>query len=62
MTLLSTTEAARELGVSLRRVQALITAGRLAARRIGRSYVVDSRALEAVRVRRPGKPKKNICA
>lgn len=58
-TLLSTADAARELGVSLRRIQALVLAGRLAARRVGKQYVIDSRALEAVRVRKPGKPQKN---
>jgi excisionase family DNA binding protein len=57
-TLLSTADAARELGVSLRRIQALVLAGRLAARRVGKQYVIDSRALEAVRVRKPGKPQK----
>jgi excisionase family DNA binding protein len=57
--MMSTKEAATELGVSEQRVRALIAAGRLAAKRLGaRSYMIDSRALAAVRVRVPGAPKK----
>jgi excisionase family DNA binding protein len=57
--MISVAEAARELGISARRVRQLIEAGRLAARKVGKVYVVDSRALEAVRVRTVGKPKKS---
>ena len=55
-TLLTTADAARELGVSKRRVQALIAAGRLKAERFGFLWMIDSRDLEAVRHRPPGRP------
>lgn len=58
--MISVAEAAAELGLMPRRVRALIQAGRLAAKMIGGTYIIDSRALDAVRVRRPGKPKKII--
>jgi excisionase family DNA binding protein len=38
--LISTTEAARLLGVTPRRVQALIAAGRLPCVRVGRTFVI----------------------
>jgi excisionase family DNA binding protein len=55
--LLSVAEVSRELGVSVRRVQAMITAGRLRAERVGSVYVIHAAALAAVRVRRPGRPR-----
>ena len=56
--LLSTAEAAAELGVSTARIRALIDAGRLKAERLGvRSWVIAMKDLEAVRVRIPGRPK-----
>ena len=59
MTLISTEEAAQELGVTRRRVQALIRSGRLKAEKVGRSYVIRPYDLEAVRCRKPGRqPKK----
>lgn len=45
-----------ELGVSRRRVQAMIHAGRLAALRPGNEYLVEPGALDKVRDRRPGRP------
>ena len=56
--LISTKEAAEKLGLSLRRVQALITVGRLPAQKIGNSYVVKEKDLELVMVRKPGRPPK----
>ncbi len=55
---LTTPEVARELGVSLRRVQALIRDGRLRARRFGRAWMVAPTDLDAVRLRPPGRPKR----
>jgi excisionase family DNA binding protein len=55
--LISTKEAAEKLGVSLRRVQALVTSGRLPAQKIGNSYVVRKEDLELVRERKAGRPK-----
>jgi excisionase family DNA binding protein len=43
--LISSKEAAEKLGLSLRRVQALITAGRLPAQKIGNSYVVQEKKI-----------------
>lgn len=57
--LISTREAAEKLDLSIRRVQALITSGRLPAQKIGNSYVVREKDLEFVRERIPGRPSKN---
>ena len=55
---LTVAQAAIELGVTPRRVTALITAGRLKATRIGkRLLVIQRRDLDAVRVRVLGRPK-----
>lgn len=43
---MSVSEAASGLGLSQRRVRALIDAGRLPANRVGRSWVVDGRVVE----------------
>ncbi|HLM60139.1 MAG TPA: helix-turn-helix domain-containing protein [Pyrinomonadaceae bacterium] len=56
--LISSKEAAEKLGLSLRRVQALITSGRLPAQKIGNSYVVNEKDLEFVKERTPGRPSK----
>lgn len=56
--LISSKEAAEKLGISLRRVQALITSGRLPAQKIGNSYVVREKDLELVKDRKPGRPSK----
>ncbi len=42
---LSTREAAELLGVTQRRVQQRIAAGEIPARRVGRTYIIDSKAL-----------------
>lgn len=57
--LISTKEAAEKLGISLRRVQALVTSGRLPAQKIGNSYVVKEADLELVRERKAGRPLKS---
>lgn len=57
MELISVVEAAAKLGVTRERVGVLIRAGRLKAIKVGRVYVIQSRALEAVKVRKPGRPK-----
>ncbi len=54
---ISTADVARELGVSQRRVRALIQAGRLPARRVGPVWLVEPADLERVRIRRPGRPR-----
>jgi excisionase family DNA binding protein len=55
-TLLTTTAAAAELGVTPGRVRAMITAGRIKAIRAGRDWLIEPRALSAVRDRKPGRP------
>jgi excisionase family DNA binding protein len=54
--ILTTAQAAARLGVSVRRIQAMISAGRLAATRFGAVWVITPAALKAVAVRRPGRP------
>jgi excisionase family DNA binding protein len=53
---LTTKDAAKQLGVSKWRVCALIRAGRLKAQRFGWAWQILLEDLEAVRVRRPGRP------
>lgn len=59
MKLLSTDEAAERLGVSGRRVRALIAEGKLQATYVGGGYVIEETALEAVKVYgKAGRPPK----
>jgi len=58
MKLLSAKEAAEKLGVSDRRVRALITTGKLPATRVGNSYVIQESDLKTVAERVNGRPKK----
>ena len=59
MNLITTSAAAELLGISQRRVQALISAGRLPATRIhARLELIDPRDLKKVGERKPGRPKK----
>jgi excisionase family DNA binding protein len=55
---LSTKEAAFFLGVTPRRVVALIHSRRLPAIKHGRDWLIKTKDLERVRNRRPGRPKK----
>ncbi len=50
MKLLSTNEAAERLGVSARRVLAMIDEGKIAAHRLGRDYAIEESALEGVTI------------
>jgi excisionase family DNA binding protein len=59
MKLLTTKEAAEKLGVSVRRVRALITEGKLKAHQLGREYAIEEDALKSVQTYgRPGRPSK----
>lgn len=60
MKIISTTEAARRLGVSANRVRALIDAKRLKAIKVGREWLIDPKDLEAVKKRTPGRPRKKL--
>jgi len=48
MKLLTTKDAAEKLGVSVRRVRALITEGKLKAHQLGREYAIEESALNSV--------------
>lgn len=56
--LLSVVQAAEKLGVHRTRVLALINAGRLPARKVGRAYVIEESDLALVQDRKPGRPAK----
>lgn len=57
--MLSVEDAAGILGVSGRRVRALITDGKLAATYVGGGYVIEEGALKSVQVYgKPGRPPK----
>ena len=56
--MISTNEAAERLGISRRRIVALILDGRLTAQKVGRDYVIDEKDLKLVEDRKPGRPSK----
>lgn len=56
--LLTTPEVAEKLGVSVRRVQALIKSGRLPSQQFGRDHVIKESDLRLVEDRKPGRPPK----
>jgi excisionase family DNA binding protein len=56
-TLLTTGQAAVRLGVSERRVRAMIKAGRLPSQRIGRDHLIREEDLKLVADRKPGRPR-----
>lgn len=58
LNLITTKEAANRLNVSMRRVTALITEGRLPSTQIGREHLIKESDLELVKDRKVGRPKK----
>ncbi len=59
MKLLTTKDAAEKLGVSVRRVRALITEGKLKAHQLGREYAIEEGALNSVQTYgKSGRPAK----
>jgi excisionase family DNA binding protein len=56
MSLLTTREVAERLGVTMKRVQAMIRDDRLPAEKMGRDYVVREADLKLVENRKPGRP------
>jgi excisionase family DNA binding protein len=58
MKLLTAKQAAKILGVHHSRVRVLIREGRLPAQKVGRDWIIMEPDLELVRVRKPGRPKK----
>ena len=59
MKIITTTEAAKRLGVTPTRVRALIEAKRLKAFKYGREWLIDPKDLEAVKNRKVGRPRKS---
>jgi excisionase family DNA binding protein len=62
MEMISAKDASLELGVSLRRVQQLISSGRLPATQIGGSWIINKPDLALVSDRKAGRPKKEGAA
>ena len=56
--MLTTSEVAGRLNVSMRRVRALIEAGRLPSQQFGRDHLIKESDLRLVADRRPGRPPK----
>jgi excisionase family DNA binding protein len=55
---ISTEQAAEELGVTIRRVQALLKDGRfIGAQKFGRDWMIPRSAMAGVMVRKTGRPK-----
>jgi excisionase family DNA binding protein len=59
MEFLTTKQVAEKLRITPRRVQALVTAGRLPATKFGRDYMIRESDLKLVEYRKVGRPKKN---
>ncbi len=58
MKIINTAEAAKRLGVTQNRVRALIEAKRLKATKVGNVWLIDPKDLDAVKVRKVGRPRK----
>jgi excisionase family DNA binding protein len=58
MGLLTTNEVAEALGITARRVRALIEAKQLPAEKKGRDYLISETSLAALSNRTPGRPRK----
>ena len=58
MNLLTTNEVAERLGVTVKRVQAMIRNERLPAEKRGRDYFIREADLKLVEDRKPGRPRK----
>lgn len=60
MNMLTTKEVAERLGITVRRVQALIQDGQLPADKVGRDYLIKEKDLKLVEERKPGRPRKSL--
>jgi excisionase family DNA binding protein len=58
MAMITAEQTAERLGISVRRVQAMVMSGRLPASRFGRALAIDEADLALVADRRPGRPPK----
>jgi excisionase family DNA binding protein len=59
MNLLTTKEAAERLGITPRRVVAMIQAEQLPAEKFGRDYMIKEKDLKLVEDRKVGRPRKD---
>lgn len=57
---LNTKQAAEKKGVSIRRIQALITKGQLKAERFGRDYMIRESDLDKIKQGTVGRPKGSV--
>jgi excisionase family DNA binding protein len=55
--MITTDKAAKILGISPRRIRALIASGRLPAIKLARDWIIDEKDLEKVVDRKPGRPR-----
>ena len=60
--MLTTPQVAERLGVGVRRVQALIAAGRLPSQQFGRDHLIREKDLKLVANRTPGRPSNQTAA
>jgi len=51
-------EASERLGVTVGRICVMCAAGRLKARKLGRTWAIVAESVEAAKNRKPGRPKK----
>ena len=58
MNLITTKQAAERLGVSVKRVTALIREDRLPAEKVGRDWLINEKDLAKVKDRQTGRPRK----
>lgn len=56
--LLTTKQVAEHLGISMRRVRALIESGQLPSKQYGRDHLIKEADLKLVENRKPGRPTK----
>jgi excisionase family DNA binding protein len=54
--MLTTKQAAVKLHVTRRRVLALISSGRLPAKKVGRDWTIAEKAIALIKDRKPGRP------
>lgn len=62
MDVINTSQAAKVLGVTPRRVLALIASGRLPAVKVGRDWIIPKAGLKLVSSRNPGRPSRKMLA
>jgi excisionase family DNA binding protein len=58
VTILTTAEAAERLGITPRRLRALVKVGKLPAEKFGTAYMINEKDLAKVKDRKPGRPKR----